>query len=466
MHVFSALLAALGLAAGLAAQEIPVAHIDSVFAAWDRPGSPGCALGIVRDGQLVYTHGYGSANLDYELPNGPRMVYYAGSVSKQFTAAAVALLAEEGRISLDDDVRRWFPELPDYGRRITVRHLIHHTSGLRDIYVLMDLAGVRLEDVFSDEDAIALIARQKELNFLPGDDYLYSNSGYFLLAQLVERVTGESLRVYADNRIFRPLGMTDTHFHDRPGHIVKNRVISYMPDGDGFRVSYLGNFDKIGAGGLYTTIEDLLRWDRNFYTRTVGGATFLETIHTRGVRTDGDTLTYAFGLTLSERRGLRTVRHGGSMMGFKADVVRYPDVRVSILTLCNLGTIDPGALADSVADVILADRLRPVVAASTAGGGRGGRGGSGNAASAPAPRAEELTGTYHSDELDARYLIRLRDGALELVRPLGTARLRATAEDTFAAGNLTLRFERAAGRITGFRVEAGRVRNIRFRRIE
>lgn len=456
---------ALLLPAVLHAQDVPAARIDSIFAPWDRPGSPGCALGIVRDGRLVYTHGYGSANLDYELPNGPAMVYYAGSVSKQFTAAAIALLAEERRIALDDDVRRWFPELPDYGRPITVRHLIHHTSGLRDIYVLMDLAGIRLEDVFSDEEAIALIARQKELNFLPGDDYLYSNSGYFLLAQLVERVTGESLRVYADERIFRPLGMAHTHFHDRPGHIVRNRAISYMPDGDGFRVSYLGNFDKIGAGGLYTTIEDLLRWDRNFYTRTIGGPLFLETLHTRGVRTDGDTLTYAFGLTLSEHRGLRTVRHGGSMMGFKADLVRYPDERFSVLTLCNLGTIDPGALADRVADVMLGDRMRPVVAQQGSGGRGGGGAGRGNAPP-PAPRTDGLAGTYHSDELDVDYIVHMRDGALELVRPLGTTRLRGTADDTFAAGGLTLHFERAAGQVTGFRVQAGRVRNILFRRIE
>ena len=173
------------------ASSAPNPKVDRVFAQWDKPGSPGCALGVVQNGRFLYQRGYGMANLDYDIPNGPDMVYYVGSDSKQFTAAAIALLSLQGRISLDDDVRKYFPELPDYGTRITVRHLVHHTSGIRDIYALMSLRGDRMEDVFPDSEAIALITRQKGLAFKPGAEYSYSNSGYLLLAHIVKRVTGK-----------------------------------------------------------------------------------------------------------------------------------------------------------------------------------------------------------------------------------------------------------------------------------
>ena len=288
--------------------------VDAIFAPWDETGSPGCALGVVEDGEFIYERGYGFANLDWGIPSATDTVFYVGSVSKQFTAAVIALLAEEGAVDLDENIREYFPEIPKYVRPITVRHLVHHTSGLRDIYTLMSLAGIRLEDVFTDEQAIELIAAQRETNFEPGSEYLYSNSGYFLLAQLVERASGKTLREFAEERIFAPLGMEDTHFHDRPSHIVDRRAISYQDsdvDFDNyiatghreFQVSYLGNFDKVGAGGLYTTVRDLLLWDRNFYSGDVGAKPFLDLIHTRGVLNDGSEITYAFGLTVDEYRG-------------------------------------------------------------------------------------------------------------------------------------------------------------------
>jgi CubicO group peptidase (beta-lactamase class C family) len=236
------------LSASRATAQTP-AQIDAIFANFDRKDAPGCALGVVRNGQLVYQKGYGSGNLDYGIPNGPDMVYYVGSVSKQFTAAAVALLSLDGRVSLDDPLSKYIPEL-NHLPRMTVRQLVHHTAGVRDIYGLMSLAGIRMEDVLPEAEAIGLITRQKELNFAPGTDYLYSNSGYLLLAQIVKRVTGKSLRQFAHEQIFAPLGMKNTHFHDEPYHILPNRVISYSPaTSGGFSISYLLNFDKIGAGG-------------------------------------------------------------------------------------------------------------------------------------------------------------------------------------------------------------------------
>jgi CubicO group peptidase (beta-lactamase class C family) len=385
-------------------------------------------------------------------------------VSKQFTAASVALLVHDGAISLDDDVRTYIPELPAYDAPITVRHLVHHTSGLRDIYVLMDLAGIRMEDVVPDEDALALIARQNELNFSPGTDYLYSNSGYWLLGQIVERVTGQSLREFARSRIFDPLGMTNTHFHDDPGHPMKNRVVSYVPDRDGYRVALLQNFDKIGAGGLYTTVEDLAKWDANFTDPKVGGQMFLDMIHTRGVLASGDTLSYAFGLTIGRHRGLRTVRHGGSLMGYRAELLRYPDQNLSVIVLCNLGSIDPAPLAERVAGVYLGNTMDPPPADAA-------RTEQPSPAEQPAWRPgpaalDAIAGEFSSDEVQATYRLERTAGGVLLHRPLrGPAPLRPTGPDTYRAGNLVLRFEPdGEGGFAGFTVQAGRVANIRFSR--
>jgi CubicO group peptidase (beta-lactamase class C family) len=342
---------------------------------------------------------------------------------------------------------------------------VHHTSGIRDIYTLMDLAGVRMEDVMPDSVALSLIARQKELNFKPGTDYLYSNSGYWLLGQIVQRVTGTSLRLFADERIFKPLGMTHTHFHDDPGHVMKNRAMSYMPDSThGFRISYLQNFDKIGAGGLYTTIEDLLKWDDNFYSHKVGGDALQKLIHTRGILNGRDTITYAFGNEVSSYRGLPVDEHGGSLMGYRAHILRFPSQHFSVIETCNLGTIDPGSIAHKVADVYLGDRLTGATVASRAGGARQQ---STARASAPVSAADlrALAGDYYSDELDAMYHVAVDGDHLALRRPLSrSAPLEATEANAFRAGPLVLHFERSGDAAPAFTVEAGRVRNIRFRR--
>ena len=448
---------------GGAQQFAPNPKVDKIFAEWDKPTSPGCALGVLQNGRFVYEHGYGMANLDYDIPNSPKLVYYVGSDSKQFTAASIALLALDGRISLDDDIRKYIPEMPDYGTPITINHLIHHTSGIRDIYTLMSLGGLRLEDVFSDSEEIALIARQKELNFRPGDDYLYSNSGYFFLAEIVKRVTGKSLREFADERIFRPLGMTHTHFHDDPGHVMKGRAMSYESDGKGgFRISYLQNFDKIGAGGLYTTVEDLRKWDENFYTHQVGGDALQKMIHTRGVLNRGDTIPYAFGNNVTTYRGLRVDEHGGALMGYKAEVLRFPDQHFSVLATCNLGSINPQPLAEQVAEVYLGSKMGPKPQRQMAS-----RRDSGVALAAQ-PSAAELApyaGDYYSDEVDATYHLAFVDGSLVLTaHHIPAQKLESTNTDQFRTpSGLTLHFERTgAESLNAFSIEAGRVTNIRF----
>jgi CubicO group peptidase (beta-lactamase class C family) len=438
--------------------------VDAIFAEWDKPDSPGCAVGVVQNGRFIYQRGYGMANLDYDIPNGPEMVYYVGSVSKQFTAAALGLLVLDGKVALDDDIRKYFPEMPDYGSPITVRHLVHHTSGIRDVYGIMAMAGLRMEDVFSDSEAVALIARQKALNFKPGDAHLYSNSGYFLMAQLVRRVTGKSLREFADERMFRPLGMTHTHFHDDPGHVMKKRAMSYDRDArGGYRIAYLQNFDKIVAGGHYTTLDDMRKWDENYYTRRVGGDALQTLIHTRGVLNAGDTIPYAFGNFVASYRGLRTVEHAGGLMGYRAHIYRFPDQHFSVLETCNLGSIDTGPLAEAVAEVYLGGKMGPKPPRATAQRPAADTSARGN----PNVDYTNLTGDYYSDDVDAIYRVTYRDGQLSYSgRHVPTQVLVPIGPDTFRGGGLTVRFERTSpgAAATGFTIGAGRALNFQFRR--
>lgn len=445
------------------------ARVDRIFAEYDRHGSPGCAVGVAQGGRLVHQRGYGMANLDHDIPLSSSSVFYIASVSKQFTAAVTALLAAEGYLSLDDDVRAYVPELPDYGHTITFRHLIHHTSGLRDYLELMNMAGMRVEDVYSDDEVLQLIARQRRLNFEPGAEYLYSNTGYFLISVITKRVTGKTFREYADEKIFQPLGMRRTHFHDDRQMIVPGRVMAYSPDDEaGFRQNYWANFEKVGSGGLLSTVEDLFLWDQNFYRNQLTPADLLETMHSRGLLNSGDTIEYAFGLQLSEYRGLRTVRHGGSSMGFRAHLLRFPDQRFSTIVLCNIGTANPANLAEQVAGIYLADHFTeaPSVATAVAAAPRG------EGAETPAlpvlttARLQEYAGRYHADELDVDYTLILEGDQLTLHRPAASsAALTPTGPDTFRAGTRTIRFTRdSRGQLTGFTLDAGRVRGVDFRR--
>jgi CubicO group peptidase (beta-lactamase class C family) len=223
------------------------ARVNKLFETWDKPTSPGCALAVMQDGQIIYRRGYGMANLDYDIPITTTTVFHVASVSKQFTAAAIALLAQQGKLLLDDSVRKYVPELPEFGDPITIRHLIHHTSGLRDQWTLLGLAGQRYSlDRIADADVLNLMARQKELNFRPGEKYLYCNTGYTLLAVIVARVSGQSFREFTDANLFRPLGMKHTHFRDNFDEIVKQQATGYIPFGNSFRVGAT-NFDTVGA---------------------------------------------------------------------------------------------------------------------------------------------------------------------------------------------------------------------------
>ncbi len=333
---------------------------DELLAEWDRSDCPGCALGIIQNGQLVHKRGYGMANLEHDVPITSRTVFRIASTSKQFTAMCIALLAEQGELSLDDDIRKYLPEMPAYGHTITIRHLIHHSSGLYDYVELMNLTGRRDEDPYTDGDVIEMLARQEELNFTPGSEYLYSNTGYYLLGRVVKRASGQSLHKFAEENIFRPLGMRHTHFHDDHTEIVKHRAVGYSPRQEGgYRIDMTAQ-DIVGDGGLFTTVEDLYLWDQNFYHNRLGKGkdSLIQQVLTPGVLNSGEKLDYAFGLVVGDYRGLRIVSHGGAFVGFRAEMIRFPEQKFSVVCLANLSTINPERLARQVADIYLAGEFK------------------------------------------------------------------------------------------------------------
>ncbi|HEX5870473.1 MAG TPA: serine hydrolase domain-containing protein, partial [Longimicrobium sp.] len=345
----------LALAAPAAAQSDPGVRVDSLFAAWNNPQSAGCAVGVAQNGRTVLARAYGSANLEHDIPNTPETVFEAGSVSKQFTAAAIVLLARQGKLSLEDDVRKYVPEVPDYGTTITLRHLLNHTSGLRDWGSVVQLAGwPRGTRIHTHAHALDVISRQKSLNFTPGAEYSYSNTGYNLLAIIVERVSGMSFNEFSRRELFQPLGMTRTEWRDDFTRTVKGRASAYVFSDSAWHLQM--PFENVhGNGGLLTTVGDLLRWNQALDSGTIAG---LDTLETQGVLSNGRQIAYALGLSVGEVRGLREVSHSGATAGYRAYLARYPETGVSVALLCNAGNANP-ELATRAAAAFMADRLGP-----------------------------------------------------------------------------------------------------------
>ena len=385
-------------------------QVDKVFEKWDKPESPGCALGVYKDGQIVYKRGYGMADLNDDVPITPATVFHVASMSKQFTAASIVLLAQQGKLSLDDDVHNYIPELPDFGQRITIRHLVYHTSGLRDQWSLLGLAGWRYSlDLITDDDVMSVMTRQKDLNFKPGDRHVYCNTGYTLMGLVVKRVSGMSLREFTTKNIFEPLGMTQTHFRDDHAEIIKHDALGYEQDGKDkpFRMS-LTNFDTVGATSLHTTVEDLQLWDENFYHPHVGGAAFLQQMLERGKLNNGEQLDYAFGLVVSKYKGLPTVDHGGADAGYRSDLIRFPDQHFSAAVLCNSADANPTGLVRQVADIFLAKDLKVPDTTSAKDSVKS------SPASLTAEQMAALAGIYWNHENDGFERVLLKDGKLHI----------------------------------------------------
>jgi CubicO group peptidase (beta-lactamase class C family) len=414
--------------------ERPSEQVDKLFEKMDRTISPGCAVAAMRDGKILYQRGYGMADLDHNVPITAETVFHVASMSKQFTAAAIVMLAQERKLSLDDEVRKYVPELPDFGAPVTLRQLVHHTSGLRDQWELLGLAGWRYSlDLITDDDVLSIMSRQKDLNFPPGSKHMYSNTGYTLLAQVVKRVSGQSFREFTTSRIFQPLGMRNTHFRDDHAEIVKNMAYGYVPAKDTFRIS-ITNFDTVGATSLLTTIEDLALWDENFYNPRVGGPEMIRQMLERGKLSDGEQLDYAFGLVIGKHRGLATVDHAGGDAGYRSDMIRFPDQHFTAVCLCNRADSNPSELTLQVAEIYLAKEM---TAADKVGAG------SGKTVQLAPEKLAAKVGTYIKAEGGQTLSITLKDDKLHITPGAGedSYEMNALSENDFRLATAPIDFK-------------------------
>ena len=339
-------------------QAIPdsiIKKIDSLFIKWDTVNSPGCTIGIVRNDSLIYAKGYGMANLEYAIPNTPETIFHMASVSKQFTGWAIVLLGKQGKLQLDDDIRKHLPWFPDMAKKITIRHLLNHTSGIRDQWQLLAISGTRLEDVITQEHIVKILSKQKALNFNPGEKYSYSNSGYTMLAEIVKSVSGQSLRKFTDSAIFKPLGMINTHFHDDYTEVEKNRSYSYNRVDSARYTNSILSYSNAGATSLFTNVPDLSKWSMGFYDPKAGNPELVALLTQKGKLNSGKELTYANGISVDTYKGWRQYAHSGGDAGFRTHLAIFPDMKMSFMVFSNLGDFDPGSKVYAMADFFLKD---------------------------------------------------------------------------------------------------------------
>ena len=344
----------------LSAQSLPegfAGRVEEVFAAWNKETTPGGVVGVVSKGELVFSRAYGMASLEYEVANTTETIFNIASVSKQMTAYSMILLAQQGKLSLDDEVRKHLPEMPDFGDKITIRHLLHHTSGLRNFQNMLAMAGWRTGESMTNEDLLRFLSKQQELNFKPGEEYLYCNTGFNICTTIVERLTGQSFQDWTRENIFLPLGMEHTGYREDLEAVHKNTATCY--NGNlvrGFRQP-LKYWTYMGNGNVYTTLADLTKWLGNFASHEVGGAKGIATLVEPGVLNNGEQLSYALGIGVGKYRGVMRYSHGGSVGGYRSNMVYFPDYELGVIVLSNFSGADPGGKVRALTDLLLADQL-------------------------------------------------------------------------------------------------------------
>lgn len=414
-------------------------QVDSLFSSMDKPDVPGAAVVIMRGDSVHFAKGYGIANLEYNIPITPETVFLVASVSKQFTAYGIALLEAHGEISLNAPVTDYIPELHAFTPPITIRHLVHHTSGLRDEFALLSLAGYRMDDVITKDDILRLIYRQRALNFDPGTEYQYSNSGYTLMAEIIERVSGQSFSDWTRDSLFLPLGMTKSHFRSEHGKVIPDVASGYITAPNGYKAQRV-NYSSVGASGLYTTALDLGKWLAALKHGTIGGEKTRDLAHTRGVLTNGDTLTYAFGLTHGQFRGTRSIGHSGSHRGFRAWAGRFPEYDLGIVVLGNLEEFNPSNMAMNVAALFIDDK-----------------------------HLNAYEGTYYSEELGSTLYITMEADTLRLHSRRGRlATLSRTGLNSFYSDAWylsALEFKQEGDSLVGFSASSGRTQEVWFKKM-
>jgi CubicO group peptidase (beta-lactamase class C family) len=425
--------------------------VDNIFTEWNKPDVPGCAIGIINNGELFYAKGYGIGDLEHDIALMPSSVFYLGSVSKQFVTFSILLLEEQGKLNLDDKIQKFLPDFPVYDSPLTIRHFIHHTSGVRDYLTLMYLMGRNYLDHIEDDEVYELIKRQSALNFSPGDQYLYSNSCYFMLAMIVEKAAGQSIKEFAGKNIFKPLGMNNTMFYDDNTDIIKNRVFSYakVPDENKFD-NLIMRFDLVGSGGVYSNIEDLFLWDQNFYNNKLGkgGPEIIQKMHEEGLLNNGETSGYAFALAIGTYNGLKTVSHGGSLAGYRAQLLRFPDQQFSVVILANRSDANPSEMAFQIAEISNSawEDLEADLDISC-------------------NILEECAVNFYSKDLNSTYLLFVENVVLKVkIGNYAPMTLGAYDKDQLTAEGegLLFQFRRDVESIIGFELDAGRVKNLKF----
>ena len=438
--------------------------IDELFKTWSSNSSPGAALGIVKDGKLVYTKGYGMADLEHDVPITDSTIFYIGSVSKQFVTMCILLLEEQGKINLDDRVQKYLPDFPEYSAPLTIRHFIHHTSGVRDNLTLWSLAGNDYLDHINKEEMYQLIRRQKELNFNPGEKFLYSNSCYFMLGLVIEKISGMSLHDFAQKNIFEPLGMRHTFFQDDNTRIIKNRAFSYLEENGRYK-NQIMRYDLVGSGGIYSNIKDLYLWDQNFYHNKLGKGSqaLIDKMHTEDTLNNGKSTGYAYGIQNGMYRGLRTVSHLGALASYRSYLLRFPEQKFSVIILGNVTPIPIDELSYGIADILLEKQMTPLLHGDKTA----------NTANAlnqeqkdfAVDNIQQYAGAYYSEELDVTYIVASKDKQLYCsIKNKQPIILHARGDDLFLMDDgLELKFERNSNhQISGFSVNAGRVTDLKF----
>lgn len=334
--------------------------VDELFLKWERSDSPGCAIAVIKNGRVIYKQSYGMADLERHVHLSTQSIFNISSLSKQFTAMCVVLLDKQKKISLDDDIRKYLPEIPDYGQKIAIKHLIHHTSGLRDYIDLIFLAGMNNEKHSSEASIIKLLSRQSKLNFKPGEKFQYNNTGYYLLGVIVKRISKKTLAEFAEENIFKVLKMNHTHFCEKYDELVENRAVGYSKGENGKYKTGFNFHNTIGDGGILTSVDDLFLWDQNFYQNSLFGEdpTIIEQMLSSGELNNGNKLNYAFGLFIEKHRGLDVIRHDGVDSGYRSEMIRFPDQNFSVICLSNFQDFNPTHLAKQVADIFLADQFK------------------------------------------------------------------------------------------------------------
>ncbi|WP_306014277.1 MULTISPECIES: serine hydrolase domain-containing protein [unclassified Allomuricauda] len=438
-------------------------QIDALFNDWNLENHPGGVVGVMKSGEILYLNAFGNASLEYKVPNNNSTLFNIGSISKQFTAMGIVLLQKRGLLSVDDAVQKYFPEYPIFKNPMTIKHLLQHTSGLRDFHDLMALAGWRGDDYRTNEDVMRLLQMQTDLNFKPGEQFMYSNTGYVVLAEIIERITGEDFKVWMQNNVFEPLQMKNTYVEDNNQHIVSNRATSYYHSHASVFEMAQAYWAYTGSGNIYSTTEDLLKWAHNFYDPKTGWGQSFEVLQTLGGLNNGHPIDYALGIYIDEMFAKKRIQHAGVVGGYRTFLCIYPEEELGVVVLTNFSNAPFGEKADDIVGILLSEareKAEPLVHSvnQKEAGQR-----------EISVELSDFMGTFYSPEIDTHYTFYVEDSTLKCSHARhGELKLERVGPDEFKSSwpLETIKISRnQQGEIIGLHISTGRVKNMWFKKI-